>query len=214
MRAVIFDFDYTLGDTTEGILACLSYGLGKLGFPSAGREEMRRTIGLSLPASLQRLTGCSDAEKGREFTRLFMEKADEVMVDSASLYPGTVPLLGELKEKGAATAIVTTKAKFRIEGILNKFGASDLIDVTVGSDMVKNEKPHPEALLLALSLLNIEPEDAIYIGDSAVDARCAQSAGVAFAGVTTGTTGAEELERFPHILIAPDLSEIRRLLPL
>ncbi len=210
MRAVIFDFDYTLGDTTEGILACISYGLEGLGFPAAGREEMRRTIGLSLPATLERLTGCDDPGKGRGFTKLFMEKADEVMVDSAELFPETVPLLRSLKARGVKTAIVTTKARFRIEGILEKYGVGELVDVIVGSDMVKNEKPHPEALELALGLMNISAWEAVYIGDNTVDARCAESAGVPFAGVLTGTTGAREMEEYPHICICSDLSELRR----
>ncbi len=209
MKALIFDFDYTLGDTTEGILDCLSCGLRELGFPPAGREEMRRTIGLSLPASLRELTGCGDEDMGREFSRVFMARADQVMVASAALYEGTAPLLLELKDRGIGTAIVTTKAAFRVRGILEKFGLSGLVDVIVGSDMVKKEKPDPEALELALTLLHIGPEEAIYIGDSAVDAQCARSAGVAFAGVTTGTTPAETLAEYPHILVARDLSELR-----
>lgn len=211
MRAVLFDFDYTLGDTTEGILACLRFGLERLGFPPAPREEMRMTIGLSLSDTLERLTGCADPGVCLEFARLFMEKADEVMVASASLYPGALPLLRALRDKGIATAIVTSKGSFRIEAILEKFGASELVDVIVGSDMVEREKPHPEALLRALELLHIGAEDAIYIGDSAVDAACARSAGVAFVGVTTGTTTAEELAGFPHILIVPGLTELQRL---
>lgn len=214
MDAVIFDFDYTLGDTTDGILKSITHGLTGLGFPAADSEAMRRTIGLSLPETLARLTGTTDPEKARVFTRLFMEKADEVMVASASLYPWTLPLLKRLREKGVKTAIVTTKARFRIEGIFEKFGALDLVDVIVGCDMVKNEKPHPEALLLALNELHTSPERAIYIGDSTVDARCAQSAGVPFAGVLTGTTGAAELEAYPHAAVAADLEELEKTLRL
>ncbi len=209
MKACIFDFDYTLGDTTEGILECISSSLEKLGFPPAGREEMRRTIGLSLDATLERLTGCRDADTAREFTKLFMRRADDVMVASAVFYPEALPLLGELHEKGVLTAIVTTKAAFRIRGILDKFSARDLVDVIVGSDMVKNEKPHPEALLLALRLLNVGPEEALYIGDSAVDAACARDAGVPFAAVLTGTTGEAAFRAYPHTALFRDLSGLR-----
>ena len=31
-KAVIFDFDYTLGDCTEGIAASVNHGLKKLGY--------------------------------------------------------------------------------------------------------------------------------------------------------------------------------------
>ncbi len=208
MRALIFDFDYTLGDTTEGILTCISWGLARLGFPPAPREEMRRTIGLSLGPTLERLTGCADAEKAREFTRAFMEKADQVMVDSAQLYPDTLPVLESLRARGVRTAIVTTKASFRIRAILEKFHAVSLVDAIVGSDMVEREKPHPEPLFMALGMLGAEPGEALYVGDSPVDAECAARAGVPFAGVLTGTAGREELEAFPHVCVAESLAEI------
>ena len=208
MRAVIFDFDYTLGDSTEGILACIAYGLEKLGFPPASREDMRATIGLSLGPTLEKLTGCGDTEAAREFTRLFMEKADEVMVASARFYPDALPLLESLHNAGIKTAIVTTKASYRIEGILEKFGARSLVDVIMGSDMVEHEKPHPEPVLMALPLLGVEAGEALYVGDSPVDAQCAASAGVAFAGVLTGTAGREALEAFPHVRVGETLTEV------
>lgn len=208
MRAVIFDFDYTLGDTTEGILACISCGLEGLGFPPAAREDMRRTIGLSLGPTLERLTGCADPARARKFTRRFMAKADEVMVASAQLYPDTIPIPESLHNAGIKTAIVTTKAAFRIRAILGRFRIPRLVDAIVGSDMVENEKPHPEPLLMALHMLGVGPEEALYVGDSPVDARCAQSAGVAFAGVLTGTAGRGELEAFPHVRLAGSLMEI------
>lgn len=208
MRAVLFDFDYTLGDTTEGILTCIRYGLAVLGFPPASREEMRRTIGLGLGPTLAKLTGCCDADKARAFTRAFMEKADEVMVDSARLYPDTVPVLRSLHNSNIRTAVVTTKAAFRIRDIFERFGLADLVDVIVGSDMVKNEKPHPEPILMALDMLDVRPEEALYVGDSPVDAECAARAGVPFAGVLTGTAGREELSAFAHVRVEETLSLI------
>ena len=208
MKAVLFDFDYTLGDSTEGIIACLSYGLEKLGFPASGREEMRKTIGLSLGPSLYRLTGCDDEATAREFTRLFMEKADEVMVDAARFLPGAVELLRDLRSAGVKTAIVTTKAAYRIRAILQKQGIPELVDVVVGSDRVTQEKPHPEPALLALRELGAAAGEALYVGDSVVDARCAQAAGIAFVGVLNGTTTREELEAYPHLTVTRDLIDL------
>lgn len=205
MKAVVFDFDYTLGDSTEGILECLSYGLERLGFPPAGREDMRRTIGLSLGPALEALTGCADRDKAAEFTRLFMEKADEVMVARSELFPGSEEVLRDIRSRGLRTGIVTTKASYRIWKILDKCGVRELMDAVVGCNDVKNEKPHPEPLLKAAELLGVELTDMLYIGDSAVDAKCAMAAGVKFAGVLTGTTSREELERYPHVCIARDL---------
>ncbi len=47
-RAVLFDFDYTLGDSSEGIVLCVNRALESLGRPPAPPEAIRPTIGLSL----------------------------------------------------------------------------------------------------------------------------------------------------------------------
>ena len=47
-KAVIFDFDYTLGDCTEGIAASVNHGLKKMGYEAGEMEDIRKTIGLSL----------------------------------------------------------------------------------------------------------------------------------------------------------------------
>ena len=47
-KAVLFDFDYTLGDATESILAGCRYGLEKLGWPEPTDENVKKTIGYSL----------------------------------------------------------------------------------------------------------------------------------------------------------------------
>ena len=44
-KAVIFDFDYTLGDCTEGIAASVNHGLKKLGYEAGELEDIRKTIG-------------------------------------------------------------------------------------------------------------------------------------------------------------------------
>ena len=45
-RAVLFDFDFTLADSAEGIVACMNHALGRLGLPPAPADAIRRTIGL------------------------------------------------------------------------------------------------------------------------------------------------------------------------
>ena len=47
-RAIIFDFDYTLGDSTNGIVLSVNYAFEKLGFAAKDTESIRKTIGLSL----------------------------------------------------------------------------------------------------------------------------------------------------------------------
>ena len=58
--AVCFDFDYTLGDATDSIVAGFQYGFEKLGQPIPDRETVRGTIGYLLEDAYTLLTGDED----------------------------------------------------------------------------------------------------------------------------------------------------------
>lgn len=207
IKALIFDFDYTLGDSTEGIIKSAEHALYRLSEKEKTRQEIKNTIGLSLEETYKTLTGNSDKERALLFKKYFIEKADEVMVDSAEFYKDTLLVLESIKEKGYKTAIVTTKLNSRIQSILGKFSATFLIDVIVGVENVKNVKPHPEGLFLALEKLGVNKEEAVYIGDSFVDALASQNAEIPFIGVLTGTTDREEFKKYKSIKICKDIKE-------
>lgn len=226
----IFDFDYTLGNSTKGIELSINYALEKLGYPTKSTDEIRKTIGLSLKDTFFALTkseaACgnipstenpkanlmkteteyfADAEK---FPALFKEKADKVMVDNTELYADTKEVLQNIKSLGCKIAIVTTKFHYRIVQILEKFNACELVDLIVGAEDVKIEKPNPEGLLWAIEHLRSNKENVLYIGDSIVDAKTAENADVDFAGVLTGTTEITEFNEYKNVFVAENLSEL------
>ena len=207
-KAIIFDFDYTLGDSTGGIVKSAIYALEKLGEEKKTENEIIKTIGLSLEETYRVLSGKQDEDKEKLFRKYFIEKADEVMVLSTELYEDTLSVLEKLKEKGFKTAIVTTKLNSRIQSILKKFSAVHLIDAIVGVEDVKETKPHPEGLFLALDKLKLEKEEVYYVGDSYVDAKASENAQIDFIGVLTGTTDTETFEKYKNICICNNLKEI------
>lgn len=204
-RAVAFDFDYTLGDTTNGIVTSANYALKTLGYAQKSVPEIKRTVGLSLKDTFAALTGNSDAELSERFAALFREKADGVMTDSATLYDGVPEVLQEL-HKSHKIAIVTTKFHYRIEAILQRFGLVDFVDVIIGGEDVTREKPDPEGLLKAVDALGVSKRDALYVGDSLTDARTATNAGVDFAAVLTGVT--LDFSQYDSVFIGKSVCEV------
>ncbi len=208
MRAIIFDFDYTLGDSSNGIALSVNYALENLGYTAMDISDIKKTIGLSLKETYFVLTSHNDSEKAEEFAKLFKEKADKVMVDNTVLYNGVKEILQKLKLEGHKTAIVTTKFHYRIEQILKKFDSEELIDLIVGAEDVRVEKPNPEGLLWAVEHLGIGKEDVLYVGDSIVDAKTAKNAAVEFVAVLTGTTTAEEFISYDTAYIANNIQDV------
>lgn len=207
-KAVVFDFDYTLGDSTNGIVMSVNHALDKLGYPEKSVEEIKPTIGLSLKNTFAFLTGKDSGDEPGLFAQYFKEKADLVMTDNTELYDGVTENISALKSRGYKIGVVTTKYHYRIEQILVRYDLVKWIDFIAGSDDVKIEKPDPEGLLLAAGHFGLGRENILYVGDSLVDAQTAQNASVAFAGVLTGTTKREDFEQYPFIYLGNDVKEV------
>lgn len=207
LKAIIFDFDYTLGDSTDGIVLSVNYALEKLGFGIKDREEIKKTIGLSLKDTYSTLTGKS-REEAESFLKYFKEKADQVIVEKTTLYSDVKEVFQALKKEGYKIGIVTNKFRYRIEQILIRFHISSLVDFIIGSEDVKIEKPNPEGLLWAIHHLQLEKNEILYVGDSFIDAKTAENAQVDFAGVLTGTTTASEFQLYKNIFVGENLKDI------
>jgi len=206
-RAIIFDFDYTLADATEGIVEAFYYGFDIMNLPRIGENEIKKTVGQTLPNAFTQLTGITDKETIETFREHFRIKADEVMTDKTILLPYVVPVLEMLKTRGIKTGIVTNKFRYRIDEVLKKFEIAHLIDIVIGYEDVQNPKPAPDALLKAVEILDGK---VLYIGDSVIDAEAANRAGIDFIAVKTGTT--ESFDGYKTIAVIKNLSELERFI--
>lgn len=208
IKGILFDFDYTLGDSTMGIVQSANYALEQLGYTGKSEDAIKRTIGLSLTDTFLSLEPDAPKEEVALFASYFKKKADEVMVNNTILYEGTVDILANLKSAGYRIGIVTTKYSYRIKDIFNKYNSLHMLDVIVGGDNVKVEKPSPEGILYALGKISLDKSEVLYVGDSLVDAKAAQNAQVLFAAVLTGTTGKEEFDSYPHGMIGNCIQDV------
>ncbi|HEY4215171.1 MAG TPA: HAD-IA family hydrolase [Steroidobacteraceae bacterium] len=204
VRGVVFDFDLTLADSATAVVECANSALSKLGMKTADFEAIKRTIGLPLPLTFRALTGVSDPALEKEFATLFVQRADEVMLEQVTIYEGVPVMCARLRRAGMRLAIVSTKFRYRIESILAKASLAGTFDVIVGGEDVKEHKPHPEGLLCALERLDVPPTEALYVGDHPLDAETAARAGTSFIAVRSGSRPPETWEN------ASDVSVIER----
>lgn len=184
---------------------CFGISFGMVFGMLTGNQTLGMSIGMSVGVCVGTLL---DAQKKKKTT--LKAVAFEIVSEHTELYADTKNVLRALKEKGYKTAIVTTKHDNQIQQILSKFQMNDLIDMIVGSNNVKNPKPDPEGLLSVLWQMNLKREEVIYVGDSFVDAKAAENAGVKFVAVLTGTTTKEEFEKYKNVYIAKNLEDVYR----
>lgn len=208
-QAVLFDFDYTLGDATDSIYEGYCYGFEKMGYPRPELEEVRRTVGHILEDGFTMITGETAEAKRQEFRSWFQKKVEGRQAQLTRLFPGAEELLRTLHGRGIKVGIVTSKRVSTLRDILRRFELLELMDFTTGGELVKKPKPDPEGLNAAIEAVGVERERVLYCGDTTIDAATAKNAGVDFAAVLNGTTPGVELEAYPHVHIAPDLVELK-----
>lgn len=204
----LFDFDYTLADSSRGIVTCFRIVLTRHGYTEVTDDDIKRTIGKTLEDSFSILTGITDATQLAGFKEEYRKEADTHMTVNTVLFLETKSVLVALKDSGARIGIISTKYRYRIKELLDQHFPANFMNIIVGGEDVKTAKPSPEGLLFALKQLHATKAETLYIGDSTVDAETAQAAGVAFAGVTHGVTTAKELGKYPHWKIMSTLNEL------
>lgn len=203
--AVLFDFDYTLADSSRGIVMCFQNVLRRNNYPDIKDEDIKRTIGKPLEDSFSILTGIENMEQLTVLRKEYGKEADMYMNANTYLFPETLTVVDSLRQKGLKTGIVSTKYTFRIQSFLAEKASVDAFDIIVGGEDVSIHKPDPEGVLIAMDKLNVTRQQTLYIGDSVVDAETALNAGVDFIGVTSGATTESELAVYPHIKIISNL---------
>ncbi|HMV25920.1 MAG TPA: HAD-IA family hydrolase [bacterium] len=210
IHQILFDFDYTLADSSEGIITCVNFALEKVGAPPGQPDAIRRMIGHSLENTFARFIDPSDTEKIQTCKSLFMEHADTgAMVRNTVMLDGVRETLEFLYNELYTLGIVSTKRRSTIWETLIEKEMDDFFDIVIGYEDVTHLKPHPEGLIKAIEELAGTPETTIYIGDSPLDIKAAKSANVFVVAVTSGMHSTDELATLNPDLIIPRLSDLK-----
>ncbi len=207
-KALIFDFDLTLADSSKGILICFKHVLEKFGYAIPDNRTIYNTIGLTLTDAFDMLTGIPDNPQREQMRIEYVKKADEAMVVNTFFYDNVIAILQVLQHAGIKVGIVSTKYRYRIVDTFEMQAHSHPYDEIVGGEDVDLHKPDPQGLNMMIERFNVDKGQVLYVGDSYIDAETAMNAGVDFAGVTTGSTAYEDFEKYPHICIANSLLEL------
>lgn len=208
--ALIFDFDYTLADSSKGAVECINYALESMGETARSWDDCCATIGLSLSEAHRLLTKNDNPEDAALFHRLFVEKADQIMALNTELYGGVKDLICLLNSSGFLLGILSTKFRYRIHQILDRYDLLGEFSVIVGGEDVGKSKPDPEGLYQLLSKISVKPEHAVLVGDSLTDAETAQRGCIDFVAVLTGTTSADQFAPYSPKAVLKSVLEITK----
>jgi len=180
VRAVLFDWDGTLSDSSEPTFRCYVRLFAEYGI-AFDREAYVRTYSPNWYRTF-RAVGLAE-EHWKVADRRWVEHFSTEQVE---LLDGAREVLETLSARGIITGVVTSGERVRVEPELDRHGVASHLHERVYGCQVQQKKPHPEGLLRCLEQLRVRPDEAVFVGDSPEDIEMARAAGVYAVAVSGG----------------------------
>lgn len=209
-KAVIFDWDGTVMDSTASIAGAIQAACVDLEVPVPSTEEASWVIGLSLDKALQR---CAPTLKD-EHIPLFMERYRHhffLYDQQLALFDGILPLFDHLKEQEIRLGVATGKSRVGLDRVLQAHQLMGRFDCTRCADESQG-KPHPAMLFDIMERLDLQPEQVLMVGDTTHDVQMASSAGVDSMAVTYGAHSKRTLLMSEPTVMVSSVREMRNWL--
>ncbi len=194
-----FDFDGTLARTGEDIDLAWKKSIADMGLACTHFDEVFK-IGPTLEKMAFELFGDVTPEFITELTERFKLNYDESGFPNTVPYPGVPECLADLKEKGAKIYIVTNKRHAATVRIVKAMGWEGFFDGVWSFDTFPGVRyKKPDLLARLLQDLNVDPADAVMVGDTKGDIDAGKANGVHTIGVAWGYGTREELAEADEI---------------
>lgn len=119
-------------------------------------------------------------------------------------------LLERMRQQGLRIAVASSSDKGDLEAFLMLLKIHDLVEENTTADDADKSKPSPDIFQAALDRLQIEPADAIVLGDTPWDLEAAAKAGIPAIAVTCGGWKNEELKAAGAVEVYRDPADLLR----
>jgi phosphoglycolate phosphatase len=196
-QAVIFDFDGTLLDTLRDLAESVNTVLNRSGFPEHSLEAYRHFVGEGIEELARRVLPEGHRDEAT-ITRTLTDVREEYRQrwpNHTRPYEGIPELLDALTARRVKMAIVTNKPDDSTRTMAARLLPKWKFDVIVGATTDLPRKPDPKGALEAARRLRLPPGAFVYVGDSDIDMKTANAAGMYAVGVLWGFRSADELIR-------------------
>ena len=207
-EALIFDLDGTILDTLGDLSNSVNFALRNNNLPPRTQDEVRGFVGNGIRLLIERAVPVGTSEN--VINKCFVDFKNHYKENSAVLtkaYDGIEELLHKIREKGIKTAVVSNKADFAVQTLVEKY-FNGLFHYSVGEKEGVRRKPCPDSVNCAIEYLGVNKDNCYYIGDSDVDIETARNSGLKCICVTWGFRDEEFLKTFSPDYIVHSTEEI------
>ncbi len=203
---VLFDFDGTLLNTIDGIVASYTHAWRTV----SGREVTRADILPWIGRTLEDVFADEDAANAAELEAAYMEHNVATLAAGIKKYDGVSELVHQMVDAGIRTGVVTSKRRRTAIPAMKLAGLPEETVLACAMEDTNRHKPDPTPLLTGLAVLDAPAAGSLYVGDAIFDLQAAAAAGMDGIGVTWGAGTPDELQAQPHIAIVDTVAELSR----
>jgi phosphoglycolate phosphatase len=184
---IMFDLDGTLVETAPEIFDAVNDTLRYFDLPEVTQQQVNDWIGhgtrelliqaLAFSGGVPDTTVRASGSLALSVARFDMHYQQRCGTRS-QLYPQVRETLTVLRQQGVKLAVVTNKEGRYTTTVLNAHSLMPLLDAVVSGDSFSTKKPDPPGINSCLSQFGVQPERALFVGDSSIDVATARNAGV------------------------------------
>jgi phosphoglycolate phosphatase len=192
-KGIFFDLDGTLADTAPDLVAAANQLLITRNLAPKQYEVLRPRASAGARGLIKGAFGI-DTEHP-DFIPLrdeFFANYERALLVNSVLFEGVSDLLNRLDEAKLPWGIVTNKSERFTNPLTELMGLSQRAVSTVSGDTTPHSKPHPEPILHAARVANVDPTRSIYVGDDIRDIVAGKAAGMKTIAAAYGYCGCEE----------------------
>ncbi len=213
-KLVIFDLDGTLVNTIADLAIATNHALAALGYPTHEVEEYPLMVGGGINKLFFR--ALPEAEKNDEnvlrMRSIFLPYYDIHNTDYSKPYDGIPALLSLLQARGVKVAVASNKYHAATQKIISHFFPNVPFVAVLGQREGVSVKPDPAIVCDILSMVRVEKDAILYVGDSGIDVLTAHNAGLTACAVTWGFRPRNELEEQCPEYIVDSPEELSRII--
>ena len=192
-HGVFFDLDGTLADTAPDLVAATNQLLSARNLPLKPYEQLRPCASAGARGLIGGAFGIDT--KHPDFIALrdeFFANYEKALFVHSKLFEGMEHLLNQLESAQLPWGIVTNKSERFTNPLIDLMGLSQRSISTVSGDTTPHSKPHPEPILHAARIANLDPNKSLYVGDDIRDIIAGKAAGMKTVAAAYGYCGCEE----------------------
>jgi phosphoglycolate phosphatase len=190
---VFFDLDGTLADTAPDLVVAANLLLIARNLPPKPYAVLRPYASAGARGLIKSAFGIDTNHPDYIPLRdeFFTNYEKALLVDSV-LFEGIEDLLEQLDDAKIPWGIITNKSERFTHPLTELMGLRQRSVCTVSGDTTAFSKPHPEPILHAARIANIDPAKSVYVGDDLRDIVAGKAAGMQTVAAAWGYCGCEE----------------------